>query len=47
VLPREDLVEVLRKAGLDVREGGPWDEFAHRVDQAILRDLVVAVKPAS
>jgi SAM-dependent methyltransferase len=47
VLPREELVEVLRKAGLDVREGGPWAEFVHRVDQAILRDLVVAVKPAS
>jgi SAM-dependent methyltransferase len=47
VLPREELVEVLRKAGLDVREGGPWTEFAHRVDQAILRDLVVAAKPAS
>ncbi|MEU4250548.1 SAM-dependent methyltransferase [Amycolatopsis sp. NPDC026612] len=47
VLPREELVEVLRKAGLDVREGGPWEEFAHRVDQAILRDLVVAAKPAS
>lgn len=47
VLPREELVEVLRKAGLDVREGGPWAEFGHRVDQAILRDLVVAVKPTS
>ena len=47
VLPREELVEVLRKAGLDVREGGPWAEFAHRVDQAILRDLIVAAKPAS
>ena len=47
VLPREELVEVLRKAGLDVREGGPWAEFSHRVDQAILRDLVVAAKPAS
>jgi SAM-dependent methyltransferase len=47
VLPREELTEVLRRAGLDVREGGPWEGFAHRVDQAILRDLVVAVKPAS
>ncbi|MFJ1765502.1 TRM11 family SAM-dependent methyltransferase [Amycolatopsis sp. NPDC088138] len=47
VLPREDLVAVLQKAGLDVREGGPYDGFVHRVDQAILRDLVVAAKPVS
>ncbi|QRP48704.1 TRM11 family methyltransferase [Amycolatopsis sp. FDAARGOS 1241] len=46
VLPREDLVAVLARAGLDVREGGPYEEFAHRVDQAIVRDLVVAAKPA-
>ncbi|MFD9895308.1 TRM11 family SAM-dependent methyltransferase [Amycolatopsis sp. NPDC059027] len=47
VLPREDLVAVLGRAGLDVREGGPYDEFSHRVDQAIVRDLVVAAKPVS
>ncbi|MEU4672020.1 SAM-dependent methyltransferase [Amycolatopsis sp. NPDC023774] len=46
VLPREELVAVLARAGLDVREGGPYEEFAHRVDQAIERDLVVAAKPA-
>ncbi|MEV8613388.1 SAM-dependent methyltransferase [Amycolatopsis sp. NPDC051373] len=46
VLPREELVAVLSRAGLQVREGGPYEEFAHRVDQAIERDLVVAAKPA-
>ncbi|WP_326837247.1 SAM-dependent methyltransferase [Amycolatopsis rhabdoformis] len=45
VLPREELVAVLARAGLDVREGGPYEEFGHRVDQAIERDLVVAAKP--
>ncbi len=47
VLPREELAEVLRKAGLNVREGGAYEEFGHRVDQAIVRDLIVAAKPAS
>jgi SAM-dependent methyltransferase len=42
VLRRDELVGVLCGAGLRVRE---LDGFAHRVDQAIVRDLVVAVKP--
>lgn len=45
VLPRRELVGILRAAGLDVREGGPFEEFGHRVDQAIYRDLVIATKP--
>ncbi|WP_033292396.1 TRM11 family SAM-dependent methyltransferase [Amycolatopsis jejuensis] len=45
VLPRADLVTILERAGLEVRSGGPYDDFAHRVDQAIVRDLVVASKP--
>lgn len=44
VTKREELVDILTRAGLDVREGGPYDEFSHRVDQAIVRDLVVARK---
>lgn len=44
VLPRADLVEILAKAGLTVREGGPFEQFSHRVDQAIERDVVVATK---
>lgn len=42
VTKREELAEILTGAGLAVRE---LPEFAHRVDQAIQRDLVVAVKP--
>ena len=43
-LRRESLVALLRAHGLDPRR--PDDEsFRHRVDHAITRDLVVAVKP--
>lgn len=44
-MPREDLAEVLTRAGLLVSGGGAWDRFAHRVDSSIRRDLVVATKP--
>ncbi|MEC3977489.1 TRM11 family SAM-dependent methyltransferase [Amycolatopsis sp. H20-H5] len=45
VAPREELVAILDSAGLTVRDDGPFAEFTHRVDQAIVRDLVVAAKP--
>lgn len=45
VLPREELAAILRKAGLDVHDGPPFDGFAHWVDQAIERDLLVASLP--
>jgi len=45
VAKREELAETLSRAGLDVCEGGPYEEFSHRVDQAIVRDLIVARKP--
>jgi len=32
----------LRQHGLEVLDDPPYDGFAHRVDQAIVRDLVVA-----
>lgn len=44
VLPRAELVALLRGAGLSVRTGGAYDELSHRVDQSIVRDLVVAAK---
>lgn len=44
-LTREDLASLLTDAGLTVREGGPWERPAHRVDSSIKRDLMVAVKP--
>jgi hypothetical protein len=45
VAKREELAEILTGAGLEVRDGTAFGEFAHRVDQAILRDLLVARKP--
>ena len=50
VLPRDGVVCRLEGAGFTVLAGGAWDGFAHRVDQAIVRDLVVArptAEPAS
>lgn len=44
-LSREDLAALLTDAGLTVRSGGAWEQFAHRVDSSIKRDLIVAVKP--
>jgi hypothetical protein len=44
VLPRADLVELLRAGGL--APSGNEASFEHRVDHAITRDLVVAAKPA-
>lgn len=44
-LSRDDLAEILSRAGLVVREGGAWERFAHRVDSSIRRDLIVAVRP--
>jgi SAM-dependent methyltransferase len=45
VTKREELVGILGRAGLEVCAGGPFEGFSHRVDQAIVRDLIVARKP--
>ncbi len=44
-LPRGELLDLLTRAGLKPREGAHYEQFAHRVDNAIVRDLVVATKP--
>ncbi|MFC4001169.1 TRM11 family SAM-dependent methyltransferase [Prauserella oleivorans] len=44
VVKRDELAGILADAGLTVREGGPYDELAHRVDQAIVRDVLIARK---
>ena len=44
VLPKKDLAVVLEEAGFTVLLDGPYDQFAHRVDGAIMRDIVVARK---
>jgi len=44
-LRRDELLGLLTDCGLVPRTGGAWDELSHRVDSAIVRDVVVAVKP--
>src|SRR5690606_4645283 len=46
VVPRDELVDILTGAGLTVRSGGAYDGLAHRVDQAIVRDVLIATKDA-
>jgi tRNA G10 N-methylase Trm11 len=45
VADRAQLVSTARDAGLTVLDDGPYREFAHRVDQAIARDVLIARKP--
>jgi SAM-dependent methyltransferase len=45
VVRREAAAEVLAAAGLTVLQDGPYGQFRHRVDAAITRDILVAVKP--
>lgn len=44
-LPRATLVLEMKKAGLVPMEEPPFDDFAHWVEQAVNRDMVVAIKP--
>ncbi|HEX7657903.1 MAG TPA: SAM-dependent methyltransferase [Pseudonocardiaceae bacterium] len=46
VLDREDLADMVADVGLTVLDSDPYLGFVHRVDQAIVRDLLVAQKPA-
>lgn len=43
--PRPEALALLADAGLEVRDTAAYRGFEHRVDQAILRDVVVATKP--
>jgi hypothetical protein len=43
VLPRARLVELAAAAGCEALDEPPFDGFAHRVDQAIQRDLLQAM----
>ncbi|MFY1671136.1 TRM11 family SAM-dependent methyltransferase [Plantactinospora sp. WMMB334] len=45
VARREEAATVLADAGLQVLADGPYLEFGHRVDQAIVRDILIARKP--
>jgi SAM-dependent methyltransferase len=46
VARRDDVAAALTAAGLQVLDEDPYLDFRHRVDQAILRDIVVARKEA-
>jgi SAM-dependent methyltransferase len=45
VAPRDETASILAAAGLEPLESGPYRQFRHRVDQAIMRDVLVARKP--
>jgi SAM-dependent methyltransferase len=45
VAAREKAVEVFADLGLEVLDDGPYQRFRHRVDQAIMRDIIIARKP--
>jgi len=45
VARREQAAGILADAGLDPVDAGPYLGFRHRVDQAIVRDILVARKP--
>lgn len=44
--PRADVLALLADCGLEPRDTPAYRGFEHRVDQAILRDVVVGVKPS-
>jgi len=44
-LKQERLRDLMEGAGLEVMRGGPYDGFAHWVEQAITRDIAICRKP--
>jgi len=45
VASRDETASILSDAGLELVESGPYEQLRHRVDQGIVRDIVVARKP--
>jgi hypothetical protein len=45
VARRDEATKILADAGLDTLDSEPYLAFKHRVDQAILRDILIARKP--
>lgn len=41
-LKRERVLELMEKAGLEVKRGGAYEGFSHWVEQAVTRDIAVA-----
>ncbi len=46
VAPRDEVAAILAEAGLEPLDTEPYTLFRHRVDQAIVRDILIARKPA-
>ena len=45
VFPKAQFAALLEQQGFDVLLEGPYSQFVHRVDNAIMRDIIVARKP--
>lgn len=45
VFPKEQFAALLEQGGFEVLLDGPYNEFLHRVDNSIMRDIIVARKP--
>lgn len=45
VFPKAQFAALLEQAGFEVLLDGAYDQFAHRVDNSIMRDIIVARKP--
>lgn len=44
VMPKEDVAELMNDIGYEVLQSEVYDDFEHRVDNAIKRDIIVAKK---
>ena len=44
VMARAGLATRMHAAGLEVLDDAPWNQFSHKVDQTVTRDLIVAVR---
>jgi SAM-dependent methyltransferase len=44
VLKKEQIIDIMKASGYEVLSGAPYDGFVHRVDQAIIRDIIVGKK---
>lgn len=45
VFPKTQFAALLEQSGFEVLLDGPYNQFSHRVDNAIMRDIIVARKP--
>ena len=46
VFPKAQFAALLEQAGFEVLLDGPYDQFAHRVDNSIMRDISIELEPS-